>query len=75
MFSTIDLLTQLLGAKMDGVNEALSFIPLFDQGLGWVIPTAIGIVVALAIDFARKKSDGNALVDGEIDEGMVLSNA
>lgn len=75
VFSTIDLLTQLLGAKMDGVNEALSFIPLFDQGLGWVIPTAIGIVVALAIDFTRKKSDGNALVDGEIDEGMVLSNA
>lgn len=72
IFSAIDVLRQLFGEAIAPVEQALSFIPLFAEGLGWVVPTAIGIVIALAIDRGRKKSDGEVLVSGEIDPNMTM---
>lgn len=55
VFSVIDLLTQLLGETMDSINNTLSVIPLFPEGLGWVIPTIIIGAIGVAIDVARNK--------------------
>ena len=72
IFSALDLLTQL-GAPMDGVNNALGFIPLFQDGMGWLIPTIIAAAIAFAIDANRNKRSKEALVSGEIDESLQQS--
>lgn len=55
VFSVIDLLTTLLGDAMDGINNALSFIPLYPEGLGWVLPTIIAGALAMVSDFSHGK--------------------
>ena len=54
VFSIIDLLSDLLGETMDGITDALSVIPLYPEGLGWVLPTIIVGAIALVIDLSRK---------------------
>lgn len=69
VFSTIDLLNQL-GAPISGLVDALSAIPLFDAGLGWLIPTLLAAAIAFAVDMARGKRRSESLVSGEIDESL-----
>lgn len=56
VFSIIDLLSDLLGEAMDGITGALSVIPLYPEGLGWVLPTIIVGAIALVVDLSRKDS-------------------
>lgn len=69
IFSTLDLLHEL-SLPMDGLRSALSHIPLFSDGLGWLIPTAIAAAVAFIFDVSRGKKRKEALVSGEIDETL-----
>ena len=39
---------------MDGITGALSVIPLYPEGLGWVLPTIVVGAIALVIDLSRK---------------------
>lgn len=60
VFSIIDLLSELLGETMDGITGALSVIPLYPEGLGWVLPTIIVGAIALVVDLSRKDSGHEA---------------
>lgn len=60
VFSIIDLLSDLLGETMDGITDALSVIPLYPEGLGWVLPTIIVGAIALVVDLSRKDSGHEA---------------
>lgn len=60
VFSIIDLLSNLLGDTMDSITGALSVIPLYPEGLGWVLPTLIVGAIALAVDLSRKDSGHQA---------------
>lgn len=60
VFSIIDLLSDLLGEAMDGITGALSVIPLYPEGLGWVLPTIIVGAIALVVDLSRKDSGHEA---------------
>lgn len=60
VFSIIDLLSDLLGETMDGITGALSVIPLYPEGLGWVLPTIIVGAIALVVDLSRKDSGHEA---------------
>ncbi len=60
VFSIIDLLSDLLGETMDGITGALSVIPLYPEGLGWVLPTLVVGAIALVVDLSRKDSGHEA---------------
>ncbi|MDK8790827.1 branched-chain amino acid transport system II carrier protein [Corynebacterium sp. MSK039] len=60
VFSIIDLLSDLLGEAMDGITGALSVIPLYPEGLGWVLPTIVVGAIALVVDLSRKDSGHEA---------------
>ena len=60
VFSIIDLLSDLLGEALDGITGALSVIPLYPEGLGWVLPTIIVGAIALVVDLSRKDSGHEA---------------
>ncbi|WP_254119536.1 branched-chain amino acid transport system II carrier protein [Bacillus sp. FJAT-29790] len=46
------------GMNVSGITEALNFLPLFEQGIGWLVPAiggaVIGYVIALATGEAKK---------------------
>lgn len=46
-----------LGVLVDFANK---YIPLFDLGLGWVVPAAVGLVIGLVIMFATPKKSVKA---------------
>ncbi|KAB1501407.1 branched-chain amino acid transport system II carrier protein [Corynebacterium sp. 320] len=69
LFSLIDL----------GVNhnllgmESLTFtssIPLFTEGLGWLIPTVVATAIAFVVDMSRGRMRKESLISGEIDESL-----
>ena len=60
VFSIIDLLSDLLGEALDGITGALSVIPLYPEGLGWVLPTIVVGAIALVVDLRRKDSGHEA---------------
>ena len=40
---------------VQGVLDSVKrWLPLFDMGLGWVCPAAIGLVIGLAVSFKRR---------------------
>lgn len=69
MFSTIDLLLST-GVLPESVGGALSWIPLFEDGLGWLIPTILLSGIAFAVDMNRDKKRSEPLVSGHIDESL-----
>ncbi|MFE8697027.1 branched-chain amino acid transport system II carrier protein [Cytobacillus sp. FJAT-53684] len=40
------------GVNVSGVMDALSFLPLFSQGIGWVVPAIVGAIVGYFIALA-----------------------
>ena len=42
------------------------YLPLFDKGLGWVLPAAIGCIIGVIIYFIRKKNDKGNTADKKI---------
>lgn len=60
VFSIIELLSDLLGETMDGITGVLSVIPLYPEGLGWVLPTLTIGAIALVVDLSRKDSGHEA---------------
>ncbi len=51
-----------LGFNMDWVAKILGFVPLFDLGLGWFIPTIFGVLLGYAVDKFLIKEGGNIAV-------------
>ncbi|WP_404331924.1 branched-chain amino acid transport system II carrier protein [Mesobacillus maritimus] len=39
--------------QIDGLNTFLSFLPLYENGLGWTVPTLLAASIGYAIDFTR----------------------
>lgn len=60
------------GWAADALTPLVSWSPLFDEGLGWIVPVLVAFVVGLAIDFARPKP---AMIPGTMEsvEGEDLS--
>ena len=53
VFSFVDFLASL-NVPVDALQNALSWIPLMDAGMGWLLPTAVFTIIGLAIDLSRK---------------------
>lgn len=65
MFSFIDFLAAL-NMPVDALQDALSWIPLMDAGMGWLLPTLFLTAIGLAIDLSRKvPNDEDEEVDFE----------
>ena len=69
VFSTIDLLVNS-GVLPESTADSLAWIPLFADGLGWLVPTLIAAAIAFAIDMNRDKRRAEPLISGEIDESL-----
>lgn len=69
VFSTVDFF-QKLGWEWSALSNLLSHIPLFNEGLGWLIPTVITSLIAVAVDLTRGRKRREPLVSGEIDESL-----
>ena len=69
VFSTVDFF-QKLGWEWPALSNLLSHIPLFNEGLGWLIPTVITSLIAVAVDLTRGRKRREPLVSGEIDESL-----
>lgn len=70
MFSTIDLLTQL-GAPIEPLTNLLAgVVPLFAEGLGWIVPTILTSAVAFALDMRRDHRREVPLIHGEIEASL-----
>lgn len=60
--ATLDLLAALPeGARsalhLQGLLEfAKTYLPLFSYGLGWLLPTALGLIIGLGLHFGKKKA-------------------
>ncbi len=52
IFSIIDTVNITFLGK--SLSDALSYIPLYDQGVGWVVPAIVGVVVGAI--FGKGKS-------------------
>lgn len=53
VFSFIDFLAAL-NVPVEPLQNALSWIPLMDAGMGWLLPTIVFTAIGLAIDLSRK---------------------
>ena len=53
LFSFIDFLAAL-NVPVDDLQSALSWIPLMDAGMGWLLPTIFLTAIGLVIDLTRK---------------------
>ncbi|AHI02509.1 branched-chain amino acid ABC transporter [Corynebacterium falsenii DSM 44353] len=51
-FSVLDLAASL-GAPVGSLLDALSWIPLLSQGMGWLVPTIVLTAIAVVIDIRR----------------------
>ena len=51
-FSVLDLAASL-GAPVGSLLDALSWIPLLSQGMGWLVPTIVLTAIAVVIDSRR----------------------
>ncbi|QED48946.1 branched-chain amino acid transport system II carrier protein [Cytobacillus dafuensis] len=40
------------GLNMTAITDALNFLPLFDQGIGWIVPAILGAIVGYVISLA-----------------------
>lgn len=67
-FSVLDLL--VAHGVLGSAASALSAIPLFAEGLGWLVPTLIATAIAFAADVARGKQRSEKLISGDIDESL-----
>ena len=71
--AVLDLLNALpkFAQKALHLNGFLGFfekyLPLFDKGLGWILPAAIGCIIGVIIYFARKKNDKGNTADKKIE--------
>ncbi|UII55190.1 branched-chain amino acid transport system II carrier protein [Cytobacillus spongiae] len=54
---------KVAGVNVEAVTNALNFLPLFDKGIGWIVPALlgalIGYVIASAFGFAKKPVEIN----------------
>lgn len=53
VFSFIDFLAAL-NVPVEPLQNALSWVPLMDAGMGWLLPTIVFTAIGLAIDLSRK---------------------
>ena len=54
IFSLIDGLSAA-GADLTWLKDTLgSFIPLFEEGLGWIVPAIAGAIIGFAVSTVRK---------------------
>lgn len=53
VFSFIDFLATL-NVPVEPLQNALSWVPLMDAGMGWLLPTIVFTAIGLAIDLSRK---------------------
>ena len=42
--------------KVNAINSTLSYLPLYDVGLGWVIPAVAGAIIGLVVSLLMKES-------------------
>lgn len=60
--ATLDFLGTLAGmipqsAALAAVKDfCIRFLPLFDLGMGWIVPACIGAVIGLAVSFSKKSN-------------------
>lgn len=55
---TIFAITDVLGTfkiELNVIDSSLSFLPLYENGLGWAIPTLLAAVIGYALDLKWKK--------------------
>lgn len=53
--SIIDSLGQV-GVKIDSLTKLISFLPLYKEGLAWIVPAILGIVLGLVLKFVKEES-------------------
>lgn len=53
--SIIDSLGQV-GVKIDSLTKLISFLPLYKEGLAWIVPAILGIILGLVLKFVKEES-------------------
>lgn len=63
--SVIEALDQV-GIKLGFVTELSSKLPLYAEGLGWVLPALVGMVLGLALKTIKEKAVKNKILNDSI---------
>lgn len=62
--SIVDALSQV-GFKLDFISDLLSKLPLYSQGLGWVVPALFGIILGLLSTIIKNNLSNEIFAQGE----------
>ncbi|WP_270941071.1 branched-chain amino acid transport system II carrier protein [Romboutsia lituseburensis] len=62
--SIVDALSQV-GFKLDFISDLLSKLPLYSQGLGWVVPALFGIILGLLSTTIKNNLSNEIFAQGE----------
>ena len=65
--SIIDALGQV-GIKIGFITKSITFLPLYNEGLAWIIPAITGIVIGLCIKFAKEFLKENKIFSEKISD-------
>ncbi|MBU3108974.1 branched-chain amino acid transport system II carrier protein [Clostridium gasigenes] len=60
--SIVDALRQV-GIKLGFVMDLCSKLPLYSQGLGWIVPAVVGLILGVIIKSVKEKFANNKLVE------------
>ncbi|KEI06951.1 branched-chain amino acid transport system II carrier protein [Clostridium botulinum] len=56
------------GLKLEVLEQLLNKLPLYSQGLGWVVPSAVGFVLGLVLKLVKDRVCGKALAMNNVKE-------
>lgn len=62
--SVVDALSQV-GFKLDFISDLLSKLPLYSQGLGWVVPALFGMILGLLSTTIKNNLSNEIFAQGE----------
>lgn len=62
--SIIDSLGQV-GLKIDSLAKLISFLPLYKEGLAWIVPAMLGIILGVILKFVKEQ---NIVINEELEE-------
>lgn len=65
--SIIDALGQV-GIKIGFITKSITFLPLYNEGLAWIIPAITGIIIGLCIKFAKEFLKENKIFSEKISD-------